>query len=76
LSVERSALGEKTDFLAAMAMVQKEGRRATGGGKLAPIDAVVPVNTVARKIFSKKDLVESVRKMAVRPQIASPPAFI
>jgi len=47
-----------------MAMVAKDARRSTNGGKLAPIETVAPANTVARKIFSKKDLVESVRKMA------------
>jgi glucose dehydrogenase len=37
------------------------------GQKLVPIEAAPALpQTVARKIFSKKDLVESVRKMAVR----------
>mmetsp|Transcript_14110 Transcript_14110/g.16799 ORF Transcript_14110/g.16799 Transcript_14110/m.16799 type:complete len:398 (+) Transcript_14110:116-1309(+) len=50
-----------------MAMVPQDGglmrrRTANAGQKLAPLDtAIAPV---PRKIFSKKDLVESVRKMA------------
>jgi len=39
----------------------------SNGQKLAPIEAAPALTqNAARKIFSKKDLVESVRKMAVR----------
>ena len=41
-------------------------RAGTGAQKLAPIDQGPATAPVARKIFSKKDLVESVRKMTVR----------